>query len=603
MSTVTFGDLLRAAAERLDAAEAAVGDAAAYAATAQDLRWLVGVLSRHSANSIDKHADLAWTDASPWERAASDVREALDLAASFLVRGLAARGRSESAADYLETRPLAPAATTLAAAHDLLNTHYDLLDDGERSGRTVWAQVIDSAPVRRAMTSETGRWSARLAPWARWLAQSDDAAAHGYADVLTVASRYLWLAGTVVERAETAEPLNPDDRTLLYGIPAAAPPTRVPPKDGEPVAELCAGMACTAERLRLAAFTGASHAAWSPVLTASAWEHAAKGAAITMDTAELTLRVLAKGITAPVDSARILGAAETLTRARDAWLRAASTWTAITTETRFRVTPADTETSDLMLRMGRLAFDNPRWTPERAHRSSRPRDPSALAQSDVGAAQVIAAVHDAVDALAVMAAQDLVGITKAADVGRFYVPTRSLSAAFDVRRPYAPAPKQRTDELLDAYRATVEAGENGAESLGGTTLEMDAPSRVLALARRATRSPHTADRPGGQDPAERVTDASASQLGPVGKAIHELGVRDPTLLLRASALDRVAQSLILQANADKPNDPAKTASRLAAKDRLSATADPRATRSREPVPRRAQQDSRRRHTNGRGRAS
>lgn len=50
MSTVTFGDLVRAASARLDHAEVAMGDATAYVAMAQDLRWLVGILSRQSAN-------------------------------------------------------------------------------------------------------------------------------------------------------------------------------------------------------------------------------------------------------------------------------------------------------------------------------------------------------------------------------------------------------------------------------------------------------------------------------------------------------------------------------------------------------------------------
>ena len=67
-----------------------------------------------------------------------------------------------------------------------------------------------------------------------------------------------------------------------------------------------------------------------------------------------------------------------MTGMRTAWQQVDLMWNTIITERRLLATPAMSEASDLLLRMGRLVWDNPQWTPARAGRGPR-RDPAALA--------------------------------------------------------------------------------------------------------------------------------------------------------------------------------------------------------------------------------
>ena len=53
-------------------------------------------------------------------------------------------------------------------------------------------------------------------------------------------------------------------------------------------------------------------------------------------------------------------------------------WDAMITESRMLPTQAMTDASDLVLRMGRLVWDDPHWAPARSRRAPL-RDPAALA--------------------------------------------------------------------------------------------------------------------------------------------------------------------------------------------------------------------------------
>ena len=55
-------------------------------------------------------------------------------------------------------------------------------------------------------------------------------------------------------------------------------------------------------------------------------------------------------------------------------------------------TQAMTDASDLVLRMGRLVWDDPHWTPARSRRAPQ-RDPAALAPGTGAVVTVVAAVH------------------------------------------------------------------------------------------------------------------------------------------------------------------------------------------------------------------
>jgi hypothetical protein len=200
--------------------------------------------------------------------------------------------------------------------------------------------------------------------------------------------------------------------------------------------------------------------------------------------------------------------------------------------------------------MGRLAWDDPQWTPERG-RGARPRTAADLTAGGGGVAAVVAAMHQAADALTQVAAADRAAVTATDSAGHLYVRTRSLPDGYDVPRPYATPPADRTSPLLDAYQAAAEASSQATSALAALAIATDAPSGTLALARVAS-----VPRPQipGQDqippavaaPAGRPA-AVPARPGPTEQAIRKLRVKDPVVLLRAVAIDDAAQQLIAQA--------------------------------------------------------
>jgi hypothetical protein len=217
-----------------------------------------------------------------------------------------------------------------------------------------------------------------------------------------------------------------------------------------------------------------------------------------------------------------------------------------------------TDASDLVLRIGRLTWDDPRWTP--AHSRRAPLRPPAQMAPDTDAVRVvIAAVHQAVDAMAVVAEADGDAVVTAAAAGRFYVPTRSLPAYKDVPRPCAPAPVSRRQALQKTYDVALHASRKAAEALGELAITAQAPSRVLAFARAAALA--QSNRRGSQSRlgASILRDlpsigtpfaharASTGQPGPVEQAIRGRGVSDPIVLLRAAAIDNAATRLMAEA--------------------------------------------------------
>ena len=100
-------------------------------------------------------------------------------------------------------------------------------------------------------------------------------------------------------------------------------------------------------------------------------------------------------------------------------------WNTIITERRLMSTLAMSEASDLLLRMGRLVWDNPQWTPARADRGpagTQPPLPPEWRRSPPSCQPA----HHAADALARVAITDTATVQAAAQAGRLYVPTRTL---------------------------------------------------------------------------------------------------------------------------------------------------------------------------------
>jgi hypothetical protein len=124
---------------------------------------------------------------------------------------------------------------------------------------------------------------------------------------------------------------------------------------------------------------------------------------------------------------------------RAAWHQVDRSWEVLVTESRLLQTPVMTELSDLLLRMGRLAWDNPHWTPARADRAPR----------------------------------------------RPYVPTRLVPERYDVPRRCVTAPAAQFRALRDAYQQARDASVTARFPPDEITIAARAPSMPLALARAA----------------------------------------------------------------------------------------------------------------------
>jgi hypothetical protein len=512
-------------------------------------------------------------DLQPRERAVVDTGGALHIAVDCLAQGItAARLTSQEPGANL-ARSLDAAATALMAGRDLLHTHLTTTHDELREPRSEWAPVVTSLPVTRAIAENVSRWCGHAGAVAARLASASDSSAPERADLrdgVHAASQWLWTAATAVRTARAADPVSADDLRLLRAIPVAHSPPRWPPGSGESVPELCAGVTVSAQRLRAMAFGAVARARWAAP-SSGTWQWTATAAAVSGHASELILRSLPGHFHSLVSELR-QRAADAMARAWQASRQVAAAWAGLSTETRGHASPAVAEIGDLVLRIARLAHDDPHWAPTRTHPSTL-RDWTGPISSDDALAAAVAAVHQAADAFARVTAADLEAVAAAASAGRLYVRTRSLPPEYDVPRRYATAPVDRTAPLLDAYRAAAQASTQAADALAALALATDAPSATLALARAAS-DPHRAQ---GADTSQNpgivgqpgITPATP---GPTERAIRNLRVTDPAILLRAATIDRAARQLITQAQPGPDRTtagqrpPAGRAAQLAAKD-------------------------------------
>jgi len=171
----------------------------------------------------------------------------------------------------------------------------------------------------------------------------------------------------------------------------------------------------------------------------------------------------------------------------------------------------------------------------------------------------VAAVHQACHTLTLLSQTEQERIHPASRAGCILVPTQSLTDTYDAPQPFARAPVERLDLLLDRYTDSWRASREATTRVELVAETVHAPSRVLAAARRAakaTPSYPSADRtdairrgaePGSGRPS---ADVPVSLPGPVGQALHRLGVTRPDLLSRAADIDRAGERLIIDAAAE-----------------------------------------------------
>jgi hypothetical protein len=219
----------------------------------------------------------------------------------------------------------------------------------------------------------------------------------------------------------------------------------VAPSGHEQVSDLGYAAIVTAERLRQAGLAFASQAHWPLTATSASWRKDALASAIIGHASEVILRGLAERARqftlSPAICAQLHSAADATTQAWPKWRAITHHWDIASTGIHRGAdpTPVAAEFADLVLRIGRLAYRNQRWTPARAH-ASHIRDPAALAPAPGDITNVVAAVHTATDAVNRIAAGDREAVRAAAADHRLYMPAFTRTNAAVVAAATGPPP-------------------------------------------------------------------------------------------------------------------------------------------------------------------
>ena len=561
MTIAHFGDFADAVSAHLEAAAVFPDDGLAdepAAAAAGSASRLAATLSHYLADiaPYDEVEVLTSERIGGWAQAAVDAREALQVATASLQPADADPSPLDAGPAGRLSGHLGAAAMSLAAGRDLLRTHFSTGADGP--GSSEWSSVLTSAPVTRALLDELARWSQQLALLTGRMSVMPTAGAAGPVFMpqgMASACHWLLVAAATIRAGTHGSPLDAGDTELLMAVPVNVVARRSPPVGPETAAELCAGIEASAFRLRALTYRAAGQAAWSPSVTADSWRWVANGAAVTCHISEQMLARLAdqERQGAPAGAGMQFGsAAKAMGQASARWRAVVAAWNQMTTESTGLRAAGIADMGDLVVRVGRLAFADPEWVPDRARRAPL-RDAGDLAPDIGRATMVVGAVHHLAEALARLAAADLDGVRLAGRAGRLYVPTRTLPEEYDVPYRFGNATPADLRDLLDAYGSAAGAAGQALTALDRVAITLEAPSRVLVAARTA---PHRVAAPGGvpgvpgqrmggsSAPATKVASARPRAPGPVEHTLHKLGITDPVPLLRAMAIDKAAGNLI-----------------------------------------------------------
>ena len=521
------------------------------------MRGLVGTATRYLD---DVRIDMGVARGNPdvWNQALAEGRGAMRSAAAHLDCPRCAAvwpqlrdGPGAIRSDSLAGR-LAAAVTSLTVARDLLHTHFTADPDGQRAEHSDWAPVIASAPVNRALLAGLADHVGAAARQVQTMHLSSDIVGDRALSPagelwrhVRRAARDLESFGMAVQAARWQAPVPDDDMRLLKAIPLNSAPERKTPAASDAVPALCAGTAGAAQRVRHALRGGAERARWAPDLTAESMRHTAASCVVTSFNCEIILRSLARqagraGYRHLVPD--LEDAANNTVGARHAWLAAARSWDDLTTESQGQLSEAAVEAGNLALWTGRLAYADPQWTPARGPVHAL-REPDSLAADPATFASVVSAVHYSADTLHRVAAASHDQVLAAAGAGRLYVPVRpgpGLEYRFSRRsRQFTPAPGSRVEAVLATYARSAEASQAAVHAAGWLAEATGAPSRVLAAAERHAEL------------ARRLT--PRSQLEQV---LLDRGVKDPVLLERAAAADRLTRQVMAEVDGSQPGSQA-----------------------------------------------
>jgi hypothetical protein len=438
----TLGDLLSIANHRFERAAAVRGRGPTDATgSVHHVRRIITALSRcfdGCGAGKEYHAEPIVTE---MQRALATARAHLEAAEANLCILTDTRQSPR-------LRLLASTGDALTAGADLIGTHTSANAAGLRADRSDWAPVLRSGPVHGALVAEAAHWAEQLAPMCSDLSRRPALRDRHASGCLTAAARCL--SGAAATATAVGSEEREDWWKLLAGVTTAAPPARRETVSGKSANELYDGITASAARLRALAFTMPDRAGWAPDISAPAWRRAAQFAMSTS-------RVIRFAVQGAGDDASWQVADLALGAAAEAWRQATSVWRVIATDTTTPVSATTIEAEDLLLRTYRLLFQDPGWNTGRP-----PRLPSAVL-ADPGDqprfGQVLAALHQAADAVAGMAIAELDMIGRFSDQQRFYISNAILDDR-SVRlttylATYLAAPPDRVALTVDAYRVAA----------------------------------------------------------------------------------------------------------------------------------------------------
>ena len=558
----TFGDFLHAAHRALAGGTGGPspthGDVGEVSRSLLRLVTIFGRYLQDMATTPSQVPGRTPVSAGPWDRARGQAREALTNSAGYLI-GPGTSGRRWPAAP--SASPLAQCldqvATSLTAGRDLLHTHFAPGPQGWVH-QSPWAPAIACERVNRALLAELGQLAAPIAHHGANVALAPIPGAPESTDQrrrLNAACQWLWVLSTSIEAAHRAAPVPAADHDLLAAIPVNALPQRPLLEAAETVPGLCEGVIATAERLRHLAWHAAQQPPGSPGLTVTSARQAAETSTVTSHNCALIARTLAAAShgTSPAISADLAAAADAARQASGSWYQIARALRQVTTDTRGHLSPAAAEARDLALWTGRLAYTDPTWTPASGpHHPTRPPQQLAARPGDVP--QVVAAIHHAGEALALLSETEHDQLRAAAHAGRILVPTRTLPDDYNIPRPYATALPEHTGPLLARYRDASQATRQATTPIGRAADATGAPSRALTTARAATQATPSASP--AANPDDQATPGGREHTrdipGPLQQALLGLGITSPSLLARGADLDQASQRLLIEAADELP---------------------------------------------------
>jgi hypothetical protein len=506
MSEGNLGQFLQAAYRQLaDVERATPPTGAGLEEAAGQLGRLTGVLSRYLAITGASSAERLWS------RPRADMVDALNAAAVPLSRWMPPPSRKPEWSPNCAGM-VSATADSLDAGYGLLLTHLEAGPDGLQTGRSWWGPAIRSPQVTAAIFDEITGLAQLAAVQARHLTSCGG---NETGAALEAASSCLQRAADS-GRSARWRTTGRTDQALLRAIPVRSLPLRPSLRDGENEAALCNGIVISAERLRQAAWRSA--VGILPDGGGDALLYMATAARIACHLSEVVLRNTPDEHAGPL---RV--AAATAGRAASLWQHVSAAWAGFRTATLPETTTTMTDASDLIIRLGRLAYGDPRWTPTTGTGIS-PRHPDQ-------ARTVLAVLHHTADMLTRLSVGDLTAIASTISSGQFYALNR------DERQSgrYIKIGGQDAEILHQAYLDAFDATNRLAGHLDQIALSRATPSIMLTKMRAAAPIPRDVIWH------HHYTPAAPAPLGYFQAQMERLGIYDPVVLEHARQLDTVTE--------------------------------------------------------------